>query len=220
MNLLNNYNNERNEMYKMEDLKIYTVVDILSKTCGVKNEEIDITDSKLINNVKEIINEIAYFDMFLVKDNVNKVLNNINITNKYDLLQLIGLLASAWTISIAELTKEYNINELPYRRDEIYIYLTSHNVEPIMALEIMEFVRKGRANKKNYKLQWLAYIEKMKLHNITDKYIRLLEHIRYSCSDKTINNYYKLILWLSYYKENYTDKYYMLLQIIKTTSNF
>ena len=220
MNLLNNYNNERNELYKMENLKIYTVVDNLSKTCGVKNEDIDITDLKLINNVKGIINEIAYFDMFLIKDNVNKVLNDINIINKNDLLQLIGLLASAWTTSIAELTKEYNINELPFRRDEIYIYLTSHNVEQITALEIMEFIRKGRANKKNYKLQWMAYIEIMKRYNITDKYIRLLEHIRYSCSDKTVNNYYKLILWLSYYKVNYTDEYHKLLQNIKTTSTF
>lgn len=220
MNLLNNYNNERNELYKMENLKIYTVVDNLSKTCGVKNEDIDITDLKLINNVKGIINEIAYFDMFLIKDNVNRVLNDVNITNKDDLLLIIGVFASAWTISIAELTKKYKINELPYRRDEIYICLTSHNVEQTMALEIMEFIRKGRANKKNYKLQWIAYIEKMKMFNITDRYIKLLEHIRYSCSNKTVNNYYKLLLWLSYYKVNYTDEYYKLLQIIKTTSTF
>lgn len=64
-------------------------------------------------------------------------------------------------------------------RDDIMVYLIENGLEPKMAFDIMEFVRKGKAAKHSDPEKWSKYIHAMNEHNIPNWYSWSCERIAY-----------------------------------------
>ena len=61
-------------------------------------------------------------------------------------------------------------------RDDIMLYLMDQGVEPKMAFDIMEAVRKGKVKRGGFQEGWE---EAMRAHNVPDWYIESLAKIGY-----------------------------------------
>ena len=64
-------------------------------------------------------------------------------------------------------------------RDDIMVYLIENGLQPKMAFDIMEFVRKGKAAKHSDPEKWSKYINAMNEHNIPNWYSWSCERIAY-----------------------------------------
>ena len=64
-------------------------------------------------------------------------------------------------------------------RDDIMVYLIENGLEPKMAFDIMEYVRKGKAAKGENPAKWAKYVEAMKEKNIPEWYYWSCERIKY-----------------------------------------
>lgn len=98
-----------------------------------------------------------------------------------ELIKISGLShgTDVWLGNAQELIKN---NIVPFKevigcRDDIMVYLMYHNVEPIKAFKIMEFVRKGRASKDPE--GWASHRETMEKAGIEKWYIDSCEKIKY-----------------------------------------
>src|SRR5574344_1107906 len=98
-----------------------------------------------------------------------------------ELIKISGLShgTDVWLGNAQELIKS---NIVPFKevigcRDDIMVYLMYHNVEPIKAFKIMEFVRKGKASKDPE--TWKGFAETMKQAGIEEWFIDSCQKIKY-----------------------------------------
>ncbi|NEU29337.1 PolC-type DNA polymerase III [bacterium LRH843] len=105
-----------------------------------------------------------------------------------------------------------NANELIYNgtcelkdvigcRDDIMVYLIYKGLDPSLAFNIMEFVRKG----KGLKAEW---IEEMKKHDVPDWYISSCQKIKYMFPKAHAAAYVLMAVRIAYFKVHHPILYY------------
>lgn len=86
-------------------------------------------------------------------------------------------------------------------RDDIMVYLMHKGLEPSLAFQIMEFVRKGRGLKD----EW---IEEMKKHEVPDWYIESCKKIKYMFPKAHAAAYVLMAIRIAYFKVHYPILFY------------
>ena len=107
--------------------------------------------------------------------------------NFADLVKISGLShgTDVWTTNSQDLvlgTTEYGkipFSEVIGCRDDIMVYLIENGLEPKMAFDIMEYVRKGKAAKKEDPVKWGKFVDNMKAKKIPEWYYWSCERIKY-----------------------------------------
>lgn len=85
-------------------------------------------------------------------------------------------------------------------RDDIMVDLLKMGLEPLLAFEIMEFVRRGKATKNPEK--WEEYKEKMRDKNVPEWYIWSCERIKYMFPKAHATAYVLMALRIAWFKVN------------------
>ncbi len=91
-------------------------------------------------------------------------------------------------------------------RDDIMVYLMYHNVEPIKAFKIMEFVRKGKASRDPE--TWSGFVEIMKEAKIPEWYIESCHKIKYMFPKAHAAAYVISAFRIAWYKVHMPVYYY------------
>ena len=107
--------------------------------------------------------------------------------NFSDLVKISGLShgTDVWATNCQDLvlgTTEFGkipFSEVIGCRDDIMVYLIEHGLEPKMAFDIMEYVRKGKAAKGENPAKWGKFVDVMKEKNIPEWYYWSCERIKY-----------------------------------------
>lgn len=107
--------------------------------------------------------------------------------NFSDLVKISGLShgTDVWATNCQDLvlgTTEFGkipFSEVIGCRDDIMVYLIEHGLEPKMAFDIMEYVRKGKAAKREDPAKWERFVNTMKEKNIPEWYYWSCERIKY-----------------------------------------
>jgi DNA polymerase-3 subunit alpha (Gram-positive type) len=86
-------------------------------------------------------------------------------------------------------------------RDDIMVYLMQKGLEPALAFQIMEFVRKGRGLKD----EWIT---EMKKHGVPDWYIESCKKIKYMFPKAHAAAYVLMAIRIAYFKVHYPIYFY------------
>ena len=110
-----------------------------------------------------------------------KLVEDTKPTTFAELIKISGLShgTDVWLGNAQELIQN---NVVPFSetigcRDDIMVYLMYHNVKPIKAFKIMEFVRKGKASKEPD--TWKEHVKTMEEANIPEWFINSCAKIKY-----------------------------------------
>ena len=107
--------------------------------------------------------------------------------NFADLVKISGLShgTDVWATNCQDLvlgTTEFGkipFSEVIGCRDDIMVYLIEHGLEPKMAFDIMEYVRKGKAAKRENPEKWAKFVAVMQEKGIPEWYYWSCERIKY-----------------------------------------
>ena len=157
--------------------------------------------------------DIPYFNFKQVKD----IILETKPTTFDELIKIAGLYygTDLWTNNAQDLIKNgiTTLNEIISCRDDIMNDLIKAGIDPKIAFEIMETMRKGKpvCNKEPL---WEDYKNIMKKHNITEWYIKSCEKIRYAFPkahlvSNTINAFR-----IAYYETHYSNEFYKVYEEI------
>lgn len=150
-------------------------------------------------------------------DFVMGMLKDTKPKNFSDLVRIAGLShgTDVWLNNAQTLVKEgtATLSNCICTRDDIMTYLIHMNLEPSMAFDIMENVRKGKVAKAkgtNDKVaeKWSKWKEAMKEHNVPDWYLSSCEKIQYMFPKAHAVAYVMMAYRIAYYKIYYPLAYY------------
>ena len=134
-------------------------------------------------------------------------LENIKPKRYSDIIRISSMLHGIWECDPFEYIRDAGISISEYigTRDDIMIYLISKGVSRKAAFSIMEWVRKGKANRYGLKAEW---IEEMQKAGIPDRYMNYMEDILYLFPKAHSASYTLMSLRLMYYKLYYPEAFY------------
>ena len=188
-------------IYIFKDRGIDALYELKKKT-GMDYYNIDVKDEyiwKTFNDYNKIIKYMhSYFE--------EKIFHVIKPRSLEELSIMYSLIRGTFDLDREKsLEKQLITMKDCCTRDDIYSFLLSKDFEKEKAFEIAEFIRKGRANSRNYSLQWAEYKEIMHEHNIDNIYIKKCEKIKYLFPKSNILNnviyLVKHIAYMAYYPE-------------------
>lgn len=164
---------------------------------------------------KETLNMICSADTTGIPEFENEFVRNIILethpTTFEDLVRILGLVkgTDTWEDNAQDLIKNgtATLKEVITTRDDIMNYLISIGIDDETAFKIMEFVRKGRARKENWQVEWEKFVRIMQEHNVSDWYIKSCEKISYlfpkAHSVGYVINYFRI----GWYKTHYPQEF-------------
>ena len=167
-------------------------------------------------NSDKILSEVASYGIpELGTPFVREMLQNTKPNSFAGLVKISGLShgTDVWLNNAIELvngTTEYG--KIPFEkligcRDDIMVVLIKdYNMEPFMAFEIMEFVRRGKPSRERAK--WLEYVEVMKKHNVPDWYIWSAGQIQYMFPKAHATAYIIMAMRIAWFKVYKPDFFY------------
>lgn len=131
-----------------------------------------------------------------------------------ELVKISGLShgTDVWNTNAQDLVNGHEeYGKIPFKevigcRDDIMVYLTYNGLEPKLAFDIMEFVRKGRAKKEPEK--WQEYAEKMREAGIPEWYIWSCSRIQYMFPKAHATAYVLMAIRIAWFKVNMPIHYY------------
>ncbi|PPE05466.1 PolC-type DNA polymerase III [Williamsoniiplasma lucivorax] len=174
------------------DKKVYTLFSNLSA--------LNITADQINNEVTGAIGIPEFGTQF-----VRGMLKDTKPRSFADLVQISGLShgTDVWLGNAQLLIKNglANISTVIGCRDDIMVYLMNIGLEPSLAFNIMESVRKG----KGLKTQW---IEEMRAFKIPEWYIESCQKIKYMFPKAHATAYVLMAYRIAWYKIYYPEEYY------------
>lgn len=137
---------------------------------------IRIDEKDPIRNYKNISLENVFTCDF--EKEIAKILKPKTI-NDYVKVKSIGHGVDVWNYNQDVLVKngKIKLNNLIATREDIFEYLLAHSIKREKALEIVNFIRKGRQEKEPKK--WNEYVKLMKKNNCEDLFIDIFSKIKF-----------------------------------------
>lgn len=184
---------------KLDDpsvMRLFENIDVL----GVQPEDVDGYELGTLG-VPEFGTD---FVMGMLKDTKPK--------NFSDLVRIAGLShgTDVWLNNAQTLIKENKatLSSCICTRDDIMTYLIQMNLEPSMAFDIMENVRKGKVAGGKVQDKWEKWKTQMKEHNVPEWYMWSCERIQYMFPKAHAVAYVMMGYRIAYYKIFYPLAYY------------
>ncbi|ERJ12906.1 PolC-type DNA polymerase III [Haloplasma contractile] len=203
-----------------------TMLHYLEKLTGKSPQDVPIDDPnvyELFNSTKSLGVEpeqilsntgsygVPEFGTFFVRN----MLDETRPTTFAELVKISGLShgTDVWTNNAQDLVlaKFPEYGKIDFKnvigcRDDIMVYLMYNGLEPKLAFDIMEFVRKGKAFKQPEK--WEQYVEKMREENVPEWYIWSCGQIKYMFPKAHATAYVLMAIRIAWFKVNMPLHYY------------
>lgn len=191
------YKKDKTEMAFYDKLE---VLKRLEKITGVNHNEIDIKDTKLIEEIKK--NAEGLFEFH--NEYIRKIIDKANPQTIDDLVKVsvISHGTGVWEDNYEKLLDEgHNISELLCSREDVFEYLKSKGIDKKTSFEIMDSIAKGKLEHDIEKRN--TYVEIMKRHNVENWIIDGFEKIKYMFPKSHGLNIVMMDLWMAWYRINY-----------------
>lgn len=194
---------------KLDDQSVMQLFDNI-EVLGVKPEDVDGYELGTLG-IPEFGTD---FVMQMLKDTKPK--------NFSDLVRIAGLShgTDVWLNNAQTLVKDgtATLSTCICTRDDIMTYLMQMDLEPSMAFDIMENVRKGKVAKGAVADKWAKWSQAMKEHNVPDWYLWSCERIQYMFPKAHAVAYVMMAYRIAYYKIFYPLAYYAAYFSIRASS--
>ena len=155
-------------------------------------------------------------------DFVMQMLEDTKPKNYSDLVRIAGLShgTDVWTSNAEVLVKEgrATLSTCICTRDDIMTYLMLKGLEPSMAFDIMEAVRKGKVARGGAKDKWPEWEAAMKAHDVPDWYLWSCTKIQYMFPKAHAVAYVMMAYRIAWYKIFYPLAYYAAFFSIRASS--
>lgn len=191
-----------------------TMLHRLHQLTGIDPTTIDLEDKETLNIMCSADTlDIPYFNSKQVKE----IILETKPTTFDELIKIAGLYLGSdlWTNNAQDLIKNRiaTLDEVITCRDDIMNNLIEVGIDPKIAYEIMETVRKGkpRCNKEPL---WVEYKGVMKNHNIPLWYVKSCEKIRYAFPKAHLVSNAINAFRIAYYKVHYPNEFYKVYEEI------
>lgn len=176
------------------------------KLTGINPTTIDLEDRKTMKMICSADTlGIPEFETNLVRN----IILETKPTTFEELIKILGLSHStgAWKNNAQDLIKNEiaTLKEVIACRDDIMNYLTSIGIEPKVAFEIMEIVRKGKTLKDTE--NWKRYKDIMRKYNVPEWYIKSCEKILYLFPKGHSTSYAINGFRIAWYKVHYPKEF-------------
>lgn len=141
---------------------------------------------------------------------VRQMLVDTKPTTFAELVRISGLShgTDVWLNNAQEFIrqKKATLSQVISVRDDIMNYLIDQGIEKLTAFKIMEFVRKGKANKSPE--DWAKYAQLLKENNIAEWYIESCGKIKYMFPKGHAVAYVMMAMRIAYFKVHYPVAFY------------
>lgn len=185
-----------------------TILNKLHELTGIDPITIDLEDKETLKTMCSADTlDIPYFNSKLVRD----IILETKPTTFDELIKIAGLYygTDLWTNNAQDLIKNgiATLDEIISCRDDIMNDLIKAGIEPKIAFEIMETVRKGKpmCNKERY---WEEYKNVMKKYNMPHWYIKSCEKISYAFPKAHLVSNTVNAFKTAYYRVHYPEVFY------------
>lgn len=212
------YHSLSNVMLKIDviSLKALEILKVLSDKTGISFSAIPFNDARTISlfnstHSMDMMNELPKITtdtLGIIDFQTPKVCQILCETNPQSFSDLVKVSAlshgtNTWNDNARELIKSgtCTIKDVVATRDDIMMYLIAAEIEPIIAFNIMESVRKGKGIRQDY-------IGLLNEHGIPRWYIESCQKIRYLFPRSHVIDYTILGYRTAYYKAHCPDIFY------------